>query len=71
MGNSPVAQWLGFYTSISWGTGLIPGQGIKIQQADPASCMTWPKKKKKDKQIKLSKYLKCMHRKKPRKKCRM
>ena len=27
--------------------------------------------KKKDKQIKLSKYLKCMHRKKPKKKCRM
>jgi len=27
MGNSPVAQWLGFYTSISWGTGLIPALG--------------------------------------------
>ena len=36
MGNSLVAQWLAFYTSTSWGTGSIPGQGIKIQQADPA-----------------------------------
>ena len=46
MVSSLVAQWLGFYTSTSWGTGSIPGQGIKIQQADSASCMTGPKKKK-------------------------
>ena len=32
-GTSPVAQWLRLHTSTAQGTGLIPGQGIKILHA--------------------------------------
>ena len=41
LGNSLVAQWLRLCASNAGGTGLIPGQGIKIQH------VLWPKKKKK------------------------
>ena len=44
-GNSLVVQWLGLCTSIAGGTGLIPGQGIKISQATRHS----QKKKKQNK----------------------
>ena len=36
-----MAQWLRLCASNAGGTGLIPGQGIKIQH------VLWPKKKKK------------------------
>ena len=38
--NSLVVQWLGFCASTAEGTSLIPGQGT------PATCVSWPKKKK-------------------------
>ena len=41
-----MAQWLGLYTLTDKGVGLIPGQGIKILQAERCS-----QKKKKKKEV--------------------
>ena len=38
-----MAQWLGLCTVSAQGLGSAPGQGAEI----PASCVVWPKKKKK------------------------
>ena len=44
-GNSLVVQGLRLCTSIAWGTGSIPGLGIKIPQA------TWHSQREKKKSI--------------------
>ena len=44
-GNSLVVQGLRLCTSIAWGTGSIPGLGIKIPQA------TWHDRNRKQKKL--------------------